>query len=96
MPYIHADDRAMLDEYINVLDKRLALLGPMNQPGAFNYVVTRLVASAINRTKRYATIATFTGVLENVKQELYRRLAADYEDYAISRNGDIDEYRRTG
>jgi hypothetical protein len=33
-----------------------------------------------------------TGVIENVKQEFYRRLASKYEDAKIEQNGDIIEY----
>jgi hypothetical protein len=34
-----------------------------------------------------------TGVLENVKQEFYRRIATAYEEKKIIENGDIKEYR---
>jgi hypothetical protein len=35
-----------------------------------------------------------TGVIENIKQELYRRVAATYEDQKILSNGDIVEYKK--
>jgi hypothetical protein len=35
-----------------------------------------------------------TGVLENIKQEYYRRVAEPYEDKKIIENGDIKEYKR--
>jgi hypothetical protein len=35
-----------------------------------------------------------TGVLENIKQEFYRRAASSYEDKKIIENGDIKEYKR--
>jgi len=41
---------------------------------------------------RYFTIARVTGVLQNVSQEFYRRMAGPYEDDAIQKNGDIPEY----
>jgi len=34
-----------------------------------------------------------TGVLENIKQEYYRRVATKYEEQKIIENGDIKEYR---
>jgi hypothetical protein len=34
-----------------------------------------------------------TGVLENIKQEFYRRIASQYEDKKILENGDIIEYK---
>jgi hypothetical protein len=42
----------------------------------------------------YPKIAMITGVLENIKQEFYRRAAAKYEDQKIVSNGDIPEYRK--
>ena len=41
----------------------------------------------------YTKIAVATGVLENIKQEFYRRIASSYEDKKIIENGDIKEYR---
>jgi hypothetical protein len=41
----------------------------------------------------YKNIAMATGVLENIKQELYRRIAAPYEDRKVLENGDIKEYK---
>jgi hypothetical protein len=40
----------------------------------------------------YSKIAIATGVLENIKQEFYRRVAEKYEDKKIKINGDIQEY----
>ena len=37
-------------------------------------------------------IAVSTGVLENIKQEFYRRVALPYEEKKIIENGDIKEY----
>jgi hypothetical protein len=42
----------------------------------------------------YGKIAMATGVLENIKQELYRRIAVKYEDSKILANGDIPEYKK--
>jgi hypothetical protein len=42
----------------------------------------------------YTKIAIITGVLENIKQEFYRRVASAYEDKKIIENGDIKEYKR--
>jgi hypothetical protein len=37
-------------------------------------------------------IVLITGVLENVKQEFYRRVAEPYEDWMIVSSNDIPEY----
>jgi hypothetical protein len=42
----------------------------------------------------YSKVAMITGVLENIKQEFYRRIASFYEDKKILENGDIREYKR--
>ena len=42
----------------------------------------------------YKNIAMATGVLENIKQELYRRVASKYEDKKILASGDIPEYKK--
>ena len=44
-------------------------------------------------TPTYPKIAMVTGVLENIKQEYYRRVAEPYEDMKIRQNGDIKEYK---
>jgi hypothetical protein len=43
-------------------------------------------------TVSYKKIAVITGVLENIKQEYYRRIAVPYEDEKIVENGDIKGY----
>lgn len=60
--------------------------------GDINYCVTRIVNGVMGQPN-YPKIAVVTGVLENIKQEFYRRLAAKYEDQKIISNGDIKEYK---
>ncbi len=43
----------------------------------------------IRQNHRYATIVEAIGALECAKLELYRRLAADYEDQKCKQNGDV-------
>lgn len=91
MPYITDERRRDLDETINHLNYVLEFLG--NEAGDLNYVISRVIGYKFKLNSRYATIAEITGVLENVKQEFYRRVAAPYEDKAIIKNGDIKEYK---
>lgn len=91
MPYIPPDDRPALDPAIEAL--AVAVRGrAAERDGAFegylNYAITRLVLEVLPE-RRYASIARATGVLENVKQEFYRRYAAPYEDEQIERSGDV-------
>ena len=95
MPYIKQEDRPSLDEaveevvaqinfeYDNILDKA----------GPLNYTITRIIAGLMEHVS-YKDVCVLTGVLENVKQELYRRAAADYEDLKIYENGDVKEYHQ--
>jgi hypothetical protein len=61
--------------------------------GDINYCVSRIVSSLMCMPS-YAKIAMITGVLENIKQEFYRRVASNLEDGKIIGNGDIKEYKR--
>ncbi len=84
MPYI---DRAARD--------RLASSALPEGPGELNYAVTRLVDAYLSRLAesdgrtRYAHLNEAIGVLECAKLELYRRVAAPYEDTKIAENGDV-------
>jgi len=80
VPYIRPEDRAKL------LPLEFSAAGM--SAGELNYLMTRLVLSWIGEPS-YSKIATATGVVENVKQELYRRLASPYEDAKIAENGDV-------
>ncbi len=54
-----------------------------------NYIISRIASVEIRQNHRYATIVEAIGALECVKLELYRRLAADYEDQKCEENGDV-------
>jgi len=91
VPYIAPEDRPSLDGLVDSLAEAIRAKAA-ERSGAFegylNYAVTRLVLG-VAPERRYATIARITGVLENVKQEFYRRYAAPYEDEQIERSGDV-------
>jgi len=93
MPYIPKEDRECYEYLIKTLCARLAYKrqyeGQPINPGHLNYIVTRLCKFVFEEKPSYKTLALITGVLENVKQELYRRQFADYEDAAIKKNGDL-------
>lgn len=62
--------------------------------GDMNYCFSRIIGSFMVANPSYAKIAIITGVLENIKQEFYRRAASSLEDQKIRQNGDIPEYRK--
>lgn len=85
MPYIATPERKLLDGHINELDKLIA------SPGQLNYAITRLCLGFLRFGISYAGIALITGVLTNVKDELYRRRFGPYEDEKRTKNGDVEE-----
>ncbi len=98
MPYIPAEDRPALDIAIEALAAAINESGEttyddLAKAGRLNYSMTR-VTSLVLPSDRYHRAALATGVLENVKQELYRRAVAPYEDVKIDENGDVPEYEQ--
>ncbi|RMH34263.1 MAG: hypothetical protein D6690_11010 [Nitrospirae bacterium] len=80
MPYISQNART-----------RLAQGGAPETPGELNYLVTRLLDGYLERKGplSYASLNEAIGVLECAKLELYRRLAAPYEDRKRLETGDV-------
>ena len=98
MPYINESARLELDDCIDNMVECLTHGNNVSNEeftvllGEINYSFTRILAKSMGEVS-YSKIAMVTGVLENVKQEFYRRIASDYEDQKIVQNGDIKEYR---
>lgn len=61
--------------------------------GDINYAFSRILAGTMGDVS-YPKIAIITGVLENINQEFYRRVAVSYENQKITQNGDIKEYKK--
>jgi len=79
MPYIRKEMRDSID---NGHD-------PINS-GELNYLITRnLDAYIAKHGLAYDTLNSIVGVLECAKMELYRRVAAPYEDSKLRDNGDV-------
>lgn len=101
MPYINEEERLELDNCINQMIKCISnnktnLNNPndfSNFLGRINYCFTRIIMGVMSNVS-YKNIAMVTGVLENIKQEFYRRIASPYEDLKIKENGDIKEYKK--
>lgn len=100
MPYINEDERNELDSLIEdvvtlIKDTKTRVNDTddfKNHLGRINYVFSRVLSGVMGKIN-YANIAMATGVIENIKQEFYRRLASVYEDAKIKQNGDIKEYK---
>lgn len=79
MPYVKWEQRDELD------------MGAVpNDVGELNYTLTTQVLRFLGPvTISYKGINEAIGALECAKLELYRRLAAPYEDEKIKQNGDV-------
>lgn len=98
MPYIDETSRKVLDRYIDDLSDVITNHSELDNDnvmtvlGDLNYCISRLIGQVMGNTS-YAKVAMLTGVLENIKQEFYRRVAVPYEEEKIVVNGDIREYK---
>lgn len=100
MPYIKEEERLELDHCIDAMiscikNTKTNCNNPndlSHQLGRINYSFSRVLAGLMGSIS-YTKIAMITGVLENIKQEYYRRMASPYEDKKIIQNGDIKEYK---
>jgi len=81
MPYIKEERRKDLDKYDLV----------PRDPGELNYTIIQDILEylGLKDELHYADYNEVIGVLECVKQELYRRLIAPYEDKKKEENGDV-------
>lgn len=87
MPYISQTDRKLMDNQINQL-----IIHTVNHPGFYNYAITRLIHNyIISNGESYKTINDAIGILECAKLELYRMVAAPYEDQKRKDNGCVGE-----
>ena len=87
MPYIKPESR---EKYKGVLKELIGLLKSLSVnevDGEFNYVVTKLLKEVY--PLRYFHLNRAMGVLECIKQEFYRRVAAPYEDVKRKESGDV-------
>lgn len=83
MPYLKPFDRVALDQNRNAAY-------PAATAGELNYIITNeALRFIVINGQSYATINAAIGALECAKLELYRRLAAPYEDTKIEENGDV-------
>jgi ribosomal protein S3AE len=87
LPYIKADKRKKYQKILDELIKVLKTLPPEEIDGELNYVVTKMLKEIY--PLRYFHINKAVGVLECIKLEYYRRVAAPYEDSKIREAGDV-------
>ena len=65
----------------------------LGNAGTLNFAINQLVADYMEQNKFcYQTLNDVVGAMECAKMELYRRIAAPYEDEKIGTNGDVRPY----
>ena len=87
MPYIKSENRAKYERILHELIDILKSLPVEEVDGELNYVVTKLLKEIY--PLRYFHVNKAVGVLECIKLEFYRRVAAPYEDMKIKESGDV-------
>lgn len=85
MPYIPNERRkALWSESIVDYDNNIHSAGELNYS-----LATQLNMYLKHHGEKYSTYNDIIGALECLKLEVYRRLAAKYEDKKIKENGDV-------
>lgn len=87
MPYIKPTNRTKYEATLRELIGVLKSLPTEEVDGEMNYVVTKILKEVY--PLRYFQINRAVGVLECIKLEFYRRVAAPYEDAKIKESGDV-------
>lgn len=89
MPYIKKTDRSRILVEVPMLGK-IVDFQSIDNAGELNYTFTIIAKEYLQRKGlKYQHINDIIGALEGAKLELYRRVAASYEDEKIKQNGDV-------
>jgi len=80
MPYISQQAREVIDSGFH----------SPGTAGELNYAISKMINTYLRVARiDYAALNEVIGVLECAKLELYRRIAAPYEDSKMNKNGDV-------
>lgn len=83
MPYIKNAEKVKFE-------KGLKDLPPASSAGELNYLFTKIAHKYLkHHGLKYQYLNDVSGALTNANLELYRRMAAPYEDQKIKENGDV-------
>lgn len=90
MPYIKKEDRKKFINDETGIDYMSVIADNIDNPGDFNYVITCLMQDyLVKNGLNYQHLNNLLGAIEGAKLEMYRRIAASYEDKKIDQNGDV-------
>ena len=87
MPYIKPSRRQPLDALVADFAQLRDDYGVSE--GELNYLLTRLLLEWTGGVRSYALLCSARGILQDVKDEFYRRVVAPYEDTKREANGDV-------
>ena len=91
MPYIPEHLRERYKRFLKLIEQLMT-----TRPGHLNYIISKLIHIYIlRRGLSYEVLNEVIGVLECAKLELYRMVAAPYEDKKKSENGPVSELDRS-
>ena len=92
MPYIGQKKREEIEPELSALIETLLCYDDNEIKGALNYTIFVMIKRIIKkRGLRYFRAQDLIGgVLTCCQAELYRKVLAEYEEDAISRNGDVE------
>lgn len=84
MPYIKQDARHTFESHIQ------NLAADAENAGDLNYIITKMLHLYLKKKGlKYANVNEIIGALECCKLEVYRKLAAPYEDTKLNENGSV-------
>lgn len=88
MPYIQNDRRMKFMPGLSYM--RDMMENDVISAGDLNYIITSLLKIELDKEGiSYTKLNELLGVLEGVKLELYRKVAAGYEDVKEAENGKV-------
>lgn len=87
MPYIKQEKRKKWQELLEKVNSLVKTIPTEEIDGELNYFITKILISCYSPS--YFNYNRAVGLLECIKQELYRRKIAPYEDKKMQENSDI-------
>ncbi len=87
MPYIKQEDRKKWEKTIEDIVDLIKIIPENKREGELNYFISTILKGSYEAN--YSNYNKVMGLLECVKQEMYRKVIGPYEDKKRKENGDI-------
>jgi hypothetical protein len=82
-----------LEHTLDCLARCVQYIPSNKSKGALNYILSRLVLTVLGKQGlSYQNLSDVIAALNDAAEEIRRRLLNPYEDEAIKKNGDLEEY----